>query len=138
LNFSPADTSAFIETSLITLRREYPAAYFLLCRQLVSLEVHLLIEDESIPLRFAPDQAILLPAPEQPDAELRTTRQTILDVIDARLTLDEAIMSDAIHLQGEVEVLRRFHDALITYVSGAVRCPSFPELLTRFRQAATS
>jgi ubiquinone biosynthesis protein UbiJ len=138
LNFSPADTRTFIETSLRTLRREFPAAYDLLCAQLTPLEIHLLIEDESIPLRFRFDQAIILLAPEQPDAELRTTRQTILDVIDARLTLDEAILTDAIRLQGEVEVLQRFHDALITYVSGAVRCPSFPELLTRFREAVTS
>ena len=46
------------------------------------------------------------------------------------------MLTDAILLRGTTEDLAAFHDGLVTYVSGAVRCLSFPLVLDRFRYAS--
>lgn len=139
MSFSPSDSSiaGFIETSLAALRHECPTAYIQMCALLVPREVLLLIEGEAVALAFGRDRVHSLPRPRSPTVQLRTTRQTILDVIDYRLTLDEAVLVDAILLRGDVEDLALFHEGLLTYVCGAVRCPSFPPLLDRFRQVSS-
>lgn len=129
--------SEFIRTSLETLRDEFPTAYLLLCTQLTFRTVLLIVDREKVVLRFDPLGAHILSQLLNPVVQLYTTRQTILDVIDARLTLYEAVLTDAILLQGAVENLAAFHEGLLTYVQGAARCPSFPALLDRFRYTAT-
>jgi len=135
LSFSTRDSGItwYIATSLIALRQECPTAYFLMCGQLASRRVRLVIEGESVTLAFDPSGVHVLPEAKESAAELVTSRQTILDVLDARLTLAEAVLSDAIVLKGHVNDLTAFHDGLMTYVRGAVRSPSFARLLDRFR-----
>ena len=123
----------YIGASLVALRQECPTAYFLMCSQLAPRRVRLMIDGESVTLAFDPSGAHVLPVAQNPTAELVTSRRTILDVLDARLTLAEAVLSDAIVLKGCVDDLTAFHDGLMTYVRGAVRCPTFPRLLDRFR-----
>jgi hypothetical protein len=87
---------------------------------------------------FDPSGVHVLPEAKEPTAELVTSRNTILNILDARLTLAEAVLSDAIVLKRHVDDLIAFHDGLMTYVRGAVRSPSFPRLLDRFRYDASS
>ena len=87
---------------------------------------------------FDPSGVHVLPEAKEPTAELVTSRNTILSILDARLTLAEAVLSDAIVLKGHVDDLIAFHDGLMTYVRGAVRSPSFPRLLDHFRYDASS
>jgi hypothetical protein len=54
-------------------------------------------------------------------------------LIDARLTLLDAVLSDALAMTGAPDDLLAFHDGLIAYVHGAVRAPSFPALLSAYR-----
>lgn len=124
----------FIAKSLSVLRDECPEAYFLMCALLAPCEVLLRIDGEPVSLAFDAAGVHLLPAPGRPRVELATTRATILDVLDARQTLHEAVVADAILLKGAPSDLAACHDALLTYVRGAVRCPSFPVLLDEFRQ----
>jgi len=135
LSFSTRDSGItwYIATSLIALRQECPTAYFLMCGQLAPRRVRLVIEGESVTLAFDPSGVHVLPEAKESAAELVTSRQTILDVLDARRTLAEAVLSDAIVLKGHVNDLTAFHDGLMTYVRGAVRSPSLARLLDRFR-----
>ena len=139
MSSSPVDVgiSEFIKTSLETLSDEFPNAYLLLCTQLTFRTVLLVVDREKVAMTFDPRGAHILQQLRNPAVQLYTTRQTILDIIDARLTLHEAVLTDAILLQGAVGDLAAFHDGLLTYVRGAVRCPSFPALLDRFRYTAT-
>ncbi len=130
--------SGFIELSFEILRDEFPTAYLLLCSQLAPRTVQMFINDEVITLAFDPGGAHLRQDVRTPTLELHTSRQTILDVIDAHLALHEAILVDAILLRGAIEDLAAFHDGLLTYVRGAVRCPSFPPLLDRFRYTSSN
>jgi hypothetical protein len=127
-----------ITTSLSTMRDECPEAYGLICRLLASREVLMLIDGETVVLTFHPDEVQVLHQPRSPHVELRTSRQTLLDLIDARLTLDQAVWTDAMVVRGDVQEVGLFHEAWLNYVRGAVRCPSFPALLERFRLAAWS
>lgn len=96
-------------------------------------EVLLFVDGEEVSLTFAPGGVYLAPQVRYPTVVLHTSRRTILDVIDARLTLNEAVLADEILLQGSPADLAVYHEGLLTYVRGAVRCPSFPSLLERFR-----
>ena len=139
MSFSLDDWSIarFIGISLETLLNEFPTAYLLLCTQLASCSVLLVIDGEAVALAFDPSGAHVMPQLRNPTIQLHTNRQTILDVIDAHLTLYEAVLVDAILLQGDTEDLAAFHEGLLTYVRGAVRCPSFPALLDRFRYVSS-
>ncbi len=64
---------------------------------------------------------------------METTRAVILDLVDARAGLVEAILDDRLGLRGALPELARFHDGLMLYLHGAMRAPSFPGLLRRYR-----
>jgi hypothetical protein len=123
----------FIATSLEALHAECPAAYALLCAQLAPRRARLTVDGETVMLTFEAGAVRVLTRARNPAVQLVTTRRTILDVIDARLTLQEAVLAEAILLKGRPNDLAAFHEGLIMYVRGAVRCPAFPPLLDRFR-----
>jgi len=128
-------TRAFVEASLAALREEFPDAYYLMCRRLLGRTVALSIDEEQIPIVFEARSARVGDPLPQPHVRVRTTRRTILDVLGARLSLQGAVDSGALELWGPIEDLEAFHAALLLYVQGAVRSPSFPGLLDRFREA---
>jgi hypothetical protein len=114
---------------------EFPEAYFLLCRRLAGMAATLLIDDERIVLVF--DRRAVRVSERQPGADVRvqTSRRTILDILDARQTLQAAVDEGSLQLWGTIEKLEAFHEALLVYVRGAVRSPSFEPLLARFKDA---
>ncbi len=124
---------ALIDASLTTLRRECPHAYHLLCTLLAPREVAVQIEGETAALNFDVGAIRVTRQPRDPGVWFRTTRQTILDLLDAQLTLVEAVLSGMLVLQGDTDDLALFHEGFLTYLRGGVRCPSFPALLDRFR-----
>jgi hypothetical protein len=96
------------------------------------------IDGEIVALAFDHGNVYFPSELDDPTVQLHASRQTILDVIDARLTLYEAVLTDSIVLAGHIDDLVAFHDGLVTYIQGAIRCPSFPALLDHFRYALTS
>lgn len=130
--------AGFIGSSLETLNNELSTAYQLLCSQLASRSLLLVIDGETVALAFDQSNVYFPSELDNPTIQLHASRQTILDVIDARLTLYEAVLADSIVLAGHIDDLVAFHDGLLTYIQGAIRCPSFPALLDHFRYALTS
>ena len=75
-------------------------------------------------------------ADEVPDSYrlvLRTLGPGILDVLDAAITLDEAVEGGAVAVRGSLEDVLRAHDTMRAYVHAAVRAPSQPALLSALR-----
>lgn len=138
LNSLPDTPSAseFVGISLEILQVECPPAYDRLCQQLAGQNVRLQIEGEPLDLVFREDQAsVLLPSDElMPDTTLETSWQTVLDLADGKMSLDQAVLTNAVAVKGEVATVARFYEGLHVYLSGAVRCPSFPLLLEHFRR----
>lgn len=126
----------FLMASFALLQHERLDIYHEFCRRLAPRLVAVNVGDESATLTFSRRRVDRVPALRQPDIEALTDVGTVLDVIDARATLMEAILNDRLFLRGSTEDLLAFHDGLMAYVHGAVRAPSFPWLLAEFRAAA--
>ena len=125
----------FLMRSLRLLEREKPAVFDRLCTMLAGKELDFEIDDASTVLRFTPAPRVE-PAAHAPHIRLRSDRRTILDVVDG-LSLEDAVTTDRIVLAGALDDLVLFHDALSTYLHGAIRAPSFSGLLNEYRAAGT-
>ncbi len=125
----------FLSESFDLLKSEVPQAHAELCRRLAPHEVHLRVDDEDVAVRFESTRARFLPAPCAASVGVETSRDTILALVDAETTLEDAVLDGPLVLRGHCDDLLAFHDGLVAYVHGAVRAPSFPGLLRRFRHA---
>ncbi len=130
--------ATFLRESLELLEREQPDVARRLAACLAHLTVALQVDDEHALLRADGGRIVLAGgAPATPaTVVVRTSRATLLELIDGRCSLTDAVLRDAVLLRGEAEDLVRFHDALWLYLQGAVRAPTMPEILRRFRGAS--
>ena len=138
MNSSPDHPSAayFLQASLQALQLECPQAYQVICRQLSGKQLLVEIDGEAVGLGFSQQQVELVPVGEYqppPRLLLRTTWQNILDLVDARLTLQEAVLSSRLDLAGASGDLVLLYDAMLTYLRGGVRTFAFPLLLQELR-----
>lgn len=139
----PAETTVagLLAESFRVLAAELPPAWESFCAALDGLAVEIRVDAESFTVSFAgriahisgiagigDSAGIALPG-----ARIDTTRRTIEDVLDARLSLREAVLTDALQVIAPLPVIDRLHTGILSYVHGGVRCPSFPSLLKRFR-----
>lgn len=120
------------------MRREVPAAYECMCEALAPREVRLHVDGENVAVAFTDAGAAMLPSPSRPSVELQTTGAAILDLIGARETLASAVLADRLVLRGALGDVLAMHDGVVAYLHGAVRAPSFPALLRRYREAVQS
>ena len=134
---SPSNPSfgAFLTQSFATLGREVPDIYARMCRQLSPRSVSLRVDGELTCFEFRQGRAQRVEPIEQPVIEVKTEREVILGLVDARHSLEQAILADRLLLRGSPDDLLAFHEALMTYLHGAFRAPSFRKLLLEFRGA---
>jgi len=126
----------FLFTSFAALEQELPAIYAEMCRILSPRVVAIAVDDEHIRVRFDAATVRLLAGSGPAVIEVQTTRAEILALVDAEATLVGSVVGDRLLLKGTATDLLAFHDGLLTYLHGAVRAPSFPQLLRRFRWAS--
>lgn len=119
--------------SFRSLSREQPGLHARMCKQLQYRVVEARVDAERFFLCFTPDAARVQAAGRPADARILTGRRALADVLGARLSLTEAVLTDALEVVGPLASLMALHEGLVTYVHGAVRCPSFPSLLARLR-----
>jgi hypothetical protein len=141
LNSLPENPTAadFFQASLDALGEECLEAYQSICQLLTGRELVIEIEgEEAVGLRFQAQKIILLPAGElslPTRLRLRTTWGTVLDLVDARLSLLAAVYSGRFDLIGGSSELILLYDAILTYLRGGVRTFSFPLLLDELRKS---
>ncbi len=129
--------ASFLDRSLDALERELPAIYRAMCVTLAPREVSIAVGGEVVSVLCSADEARLIATPVQPAVEVRTSREAIVDLVDARSTLVASVLGDRVELRGKLDDLVAFHDGLHIYLHGAVRAPSFPDLLRQFRRSLT-
>jgi hypothetical protein len=122
----------FLLRSLRLLASEKPHVHAAMCTMLDGKELELSIDGARVVLRFTPEIAVM-DASRAPHIRLESDRAAVLAVLDG-LCLEEAVETERITLRGAIDDLVLFHDALLTYLHGAVRCPSFPRLLDEYRR----
>jgi len=119
------------------LKREHLASYARLCEKLASLRIEIRIDGECLIAAFEPGGHRVAgestAAQTAAGARFRASRDAVLDVLDGRINLAEAVMTGRLEAYAPLAHLLELHDALLLYVNAAVRCPSFPALLDRFR-----
>jgi hypothetical protein len=138
-NSSAADAPArrLLRAALDTLGREAPAHHDLLCGTLAALPVDLDIDRDAFSVRVA-DGALSVAAPtDPPRVTLRTDLATAHALLDAQLTVLDAVRRGWLDVRGRAGDLAVAAEALSMFLHGLVRCPSGGALLRDLRAQAS-
>ena len=125
--------SSLLRRSVEHLADEVPDSYRLVLDELGPLVVELDVDGELFSLRGGRRLEVSDGAAETAGARITTSRATILDVLDARVGLEEAVESGTVGVRGSLDDVLRAHDTLLAYVHAVVRAPSQPGLLSALR-----
>ena len=140
-----ASAAATLDAALRILRADTPAAFYRLADELRGLAVGLEVEGERFTVlgldaavRVDPAGGPAIDPTRAPDgrARVRTTRRTILELIDGRKTFLEAVLDRDLTLHAELDLLPRLSRAMTCFVEGAVRTRRMRGLLNAFRAAS--
>lgn len=128
--------SSLLRKSVGHLADEVPESYRVVLETLGPLVVGLDIDDECFSLRGGRRLEVTTGADPTAGARVVGTRATVVDVLDAVVTLDRAVETGALTVHGSLDDVLRAHDTLRAYVHAAVRAPSQPGLLDALRAGA--
>ncbi|MGA9376385.1 MAG: SCP-2 sterol transfer family protein [Mycobacterium sp.] len=129
--------SSLLRQSVGHLADEVPDSYRVVLDTIGPLVVGLDIDGERFSLRGGRRLTVTSGADESAGARVVATRGTVLDVLDAAVTLNRAVQTGALTVHGTLDDILRAHDTLRAYVHAAVRAPSQPGLLAALRSGAT-
>ncbi|MEO3760791.1 SCP-2 sterol transfer family protein [Mycobacterium sp. B14F4] len=125
--------SSLLRRSVEHLAHEVPGGYRLVLERLGPLVVEIRVDGEVFSLRGGDRLEVCDGAPDTADARIATSRPAVLDVLDARVGLGEAVEAGTVAVRGTLDDVQRAHDTLLAYVHAAVRAPSQPALLAALR-----
>jgi hypothetical protein len=131
----PTPVAELLRRSVSELRTEVPSSYRYLVAELGSLVVEVAVDDEVFSVHADRHDLYVDGAAPQAATRVRTSRSTLLTMLDAQLPLAEAVESGQVLVWGSLQSVVHAHDALIAYVHAAVRAPSVPGLLDDLRGA---
>jgi hypothetical protein len=128
--------SSLLRQSVAHLEDEVPDSYRRVLDELGPLVVELNVDGELFCLRGGRRLEVSDGAADTAGARIITSRATILDVLDARVGLGEAVEAGTVDVRGSLDDILRAHNSLLAYVHAAVRAPSQPGLLAALRSAS--
>jgi len=134
---SDRDFAAFLEASLTTLEQDAPRAVQRLRASLGPRRIAFEVDGTRTVLCCTVDAFSLERAGSDgpgADVALEISRPTVVQLVEGRLTLRDAIARGDMDLRGPVSDLGNFFDALHAYLAGAVRSPFFPHLFEAYRR----
>ena len=113
-------TIRLIGVTLDALRTERPEDFRRLCAQLAGSCVAFEIDGDRLALSFS--RTGFLTSIGTADVLVRSTTATIVDLIDARLSVSDALFADRLELYGASSRLAQVHEALTIWILGVVGC----------------
>ena len=125
--------SSLLRRSVEHLEHEVPASYRHMLEALGPLVVEVDVDGELFSLRGGRRLEVTDGSGGVSGARIASSRAAILDLLDAKLGLDEAVQAGAVSVCGSLDDILRAHDTVLAYVHAAVRAPSHPELLAALR-----
>ncbi len=123
--------SSLLRRSVRHLSDEVPDSYRLTSETLGPLVVALDVDGEQFSLTGGRELTVAQDAPGH--IQITTTRAAILDVLDAKTGLQEAVESGTVMVRGSLDDVLRVHDTLRAYVHAVVRAPAQAGLLDALR-----
>jgi hypothetical protein len=128
--------SSLLRRSVEHLEDEVPDSYRVLVAELGPMVVELDVDGEVFSLRGGDRLRVANGAAQVAGVRITTSRAAILDLVDARVGLGEAVGADTVAVRGSLDDVQRAHDSLLAYVHAAVRASSQPALLSELRAGA--
>ncbi len=125
--------SSLLRRSVGQLEGEVPASYRHMLEALGPLVVEVDVDGELFSLSGGRRLEVTDGSAAASGARIRSSRAAILDLLDARFGLDEAVQAGVVSVHGSLDDILRAHDTLLAYVHAAVRAPSHPDLLAALR-----
>ncbi len=125
--------SSLLRRSVEHLENEVPDSYRLLVAELGPMVVELDVDGEVFSLRGGDQLAVWDGAARMAGVRIVTSRVAILDLLDARVGLGEAVEAGTVSVHGSLDDVQRAHESLLAYVHAAVRASTQPELLSELR-----
>jgi hypothetical protein len=124
-----------VANSLAAIRAECPEAYRRLCAALGGRSARFDVDGEVIFVRSNGGEVEAGSDARGANVTIEVTagRRALLDLIDGRQNLEEAVLEGGVDARGGVEDLIALHDGLRWYVAGSVRAPSSWPLSEAFR-----
>lgn len=128
--------SSLLRRSIAHLEDEVPQSYRVLVATLGSLVVQLDVDGEVFALRGGNRLRVSNGTAPGAGVRIATSRLAVLELIDARVGLGEAVEAGMVRVHGSLDDVQRVHEALQAYVHAAVRASSQPALLSQLRAAS--
>jgi hypothetical protein len=133
-----ADFFSYLSKSLDLLKDESRENYGRLAAELKSLRINIRAGKAARVAYFADGEFAIEAAGEHADIWLEFDEGAILNVIDGKSSLEDAVLDGAIFVRGGVQKIEILYGALVVYLDGAMRSPGFPTLLSNYRQDFSS
>lgn len=130
--------AALLRRSLGHLESEVPASYGHLVATMGPMVIDLDVDGERFGVHGGPRILVVDGPSPVATARVATTRDTIVAVLDAELTLHLAVETGRVDVRGRLDDVVRAHDALLAYAHAAVRAPSVPALVAQLRGTGPS
>lgn len=127
--------STLLRRSVAHLADEVPGSYRMTLDALGPLVVALEVDDEHFTLTGG--RRLVVADGEATSAHVRitTSRAAVLDVLDAKVGLHDAVDAGSVGVRGSLDDVLRVHDTLRAYVHAVVRAPTQAALLDALRAA---
>jgi hypothetical protein len=133
----PRELRPFVERSLQLLEREAPHFHARVCLTLRGRRVLVggLAGSGERPFALSFDGGMVdcVEPDGAEDVHFGIDRVTILALVDGEWTLEHALREERFDVRGRLGDVADLFDGWLAYVRGAIRCPSFPQLLSEFR-----
>ncbi len=126
--------ASLLRRSLEHLASEVPENYRYLLQELGPLVVQVEVDGELFAIRGGTRVDVTDGADRGAGARVTTSREAVLRVLDAEVSLGEAVETDQVVVHGSLDDVVRAHDALTAYAHAAVRAPSAPDLLSALEE----
>tara|TARA_R110002072_G_scaffold5527_2_gene35303 strand:- start:13837 stop:14262 length:426 start_codon:yes stop_codon:yes gene_type:complete len=121
----------FLSEAFNTLKSENQNAFLQLFNHPAPCSILIQNGSENFTIKLT-QQDVLFLQPELPDVRVRLRENVIIELINNNTTLLKALRKNQIMAFGSLDALSRLNEVFNTFIRGAIRCPSLPELLTDY------
>ena len=130
----PTDFFGFLARSIDLLKQESCENYERMATELQGVHTSVSTGTNERLIWFDDGQFAMETDPADADVWVEFEEPAILDLIDGKYSLEQAVIGGDIFIKGNVRTIEKFHTALTTYLNGALRSPGFSALLADYRR----